>query len=84
MRKQITNTGYTQVNTNPLSYLIQNITTSKVLIVVLPIGVQGPAADADYDFILNPDDGISDSDVEGIIWAKSTITSPVDVSVVEG
>lgn len=84
-RKSITNTEYTQINTNPASYLIQNISSADV---VLVIADTEPSSDADYDFILDPNDGISSSDFEGIVWAKARakakVFAGVEISVVEG
>ena len=72
---------YTQVNTDEAAFLIQNVSSDVVVVI---ISDTQPADDAAYDFVLNPTNGIGNFDVQGIVWAKCVTFDSVDVSVVEG
>ena len=81
MRVTITNTGYTQINTNADEYLVQNITSGDIYVIIADTQ---PAADAKFDFRLHPNDGISNDDVAALVWGKSVLFDSAEISVVEG
>lgn len=80
-RKTITDTAYTQINTNSTTYLAQNLSDSKVFVAV---AATLPAVTTAHDFVLRGYDAISGNDVEGLIWAKVEVGTPdVQMSIVE-
>jgi len=81
-RKTVVDTAYTQINTNETSYLAQNISDSKVYVV---INATLPALSTAHDFVLKGGDAIGSSDVQGLVWAKVEVGSPdVQMGIVEG
>lgn len=79
MRVKLTPNQYTQINTDPAKYLIQNISADPVRII---ISDTQPAPTAPYDFIIETRCGISSSHVEGIVWGKCDKRLPATISVV--
>ena len=80
MRKNITSTEYTQINTDANNFLIQNLALDDIRII---IAVAQPAVTAAHDFILKPKDGISNKDVIGLVWGKS-VAAKASLGLVEG
>ena len=81
MRKPLPIHTYTQINTNDIKFLIQNVSHDDLLIYV---GATKPADDADYDYILSYGQGISGSHLTGLCWGKPEGKTPISVSVTEG
>jgi hypothetical protein len=81
MRVQLPSKIYTQINTNTDEYLIQNISTDKLYIIVSDTP---PANDADFDLIIQPGDAISNIHVVGTCWGKPSGKNTITVGVVEG
>ena len=81
MRKTLISGEYTQINTNDTEFLIQNVSTYDVLIVVAD---SQPATNKEYDFILQYGNGISDSMVTGLCWGKPNGKVNITVGIVEG
>ena len=81
---EISNDGYTQINTVTTSFLAQNQSPDLVNIVVTEDDTTPPAADADPIFRLERHDSISDANVVGIIWAKSTAARIAFMGLKEG
>ena len=81
MRKQLPINVYTQINTDESTYLIQNISSDDLLIIV---SANQPANNIDYDFRLAPGEGISNNIIEGTCWGKPESKTPLTVGVVEG
>lgn len=81
MRKTLTENEYTQINTNADKYMIQNISSRMVILVVSDIQ---PAADAPFDFVLYPNQVLSSSLINGIVWGRLPAPGECEISVVEG
>ena len=80
MRKNITSTEYSQINTDEVNFLVQNLATDDVRIIIAALQ---PAVTAVHDFILKPKDGISSKDVNGLVWGKS-VAAKASLGLVEG
>ena len=80
-RKQINKETYTQINTDTTDFLIQNISSDQIVVV---ISDTKPADNADFDFVLNPTNAIGGNNTNGTVWAKTTTFDSAEISVVEG
>jgi len=81
MRKQLPKHVYTQINTNPDEYLIQNLSSDALYIVVADTQ---PAANADHDFIIESKHAISNDLAIGICWGKPEGKTALTVGYTEG
>jgi len=82
MRKTLLKNVYTQINTDPASYLIQNLSKYKLGVIVSDTQ---PGSGESEDFILEGGCGIGNNHTEGIIWGKPLSSAPqVIVGLVEG
>ena len=71
---------YTQLNTNSSSYMIQNIGSDNVSIVVSDT----QPTDDEVGFVIGPREGITNSHIEGILWGKPEGKYHITVVVAEG
>ena len=81
MRKAIPINVYTQINTDDTTYLIQNLSSDDLMIVVSDTQ---PDDHTDCDYMLRPYHGISGEHVVGICWGKPTGKKPLTVGLTEG
>ena len=81
MRKTLLKNVYTQINTNPTAYLIQNLSKYKLGIIVSDVP---PGSGESSDFILEGEYGISNNHIEGICWGKPYGKTVITVGLAEG
>ena len=81
MQKILPKSEYTQINTNELSYLFQNLSTYNLLVVV---SATQPATNASFDYVVTPYNGIGNDTVEGICWEKPDEKVNIIVGLIEG
>jgi hypothetical protein len=81
MRVELQPNTYTQINTNPDEYLIQNVSTYDLQVIVSDTQ---PADTADYDFVIVNGNAISNSHIAGTCWGKPSGKVSINVGVVEG
>ncbi len=75
-------TSYTKINTTSESdYLIQNTSSDTIRFIV---AATQPANDAAHTGVLNPGNGISNKDIEGFVWGKSTVFDELDITPIKG
>jgi len=67
MRVTLTESAYTQINSNEAEFLIQNLASSAVNVVVNPTQ---PLVSVKPDFVLQPGEAISSNLVTGKVWIK--------------
>lgn len=73
---------YTQINTNATDFLIQNLSSSHSMVII--VAVTQPAATDSHDFVLEPYSGIASDKVNGLIWGKPMGKVPLSVGLVQG
>jgi len=81
MRKALPVGEYTQLNTNADEYLIQNLSTYILKIVIAD---SQPATTVEPDFLLDPKCGISNSHFAQLCWGRPEGKYPITVGIVEG
>ena len=80
MRKTLPVNVYTQINTDDTAYLFQNLDSHDVKIIVSDTE---PVPTSGHDFIVGYRQGISGSDIVGILWGKPTNKIDISVGIVE-
>ena len=80
MRVKLPSNIYTQINTNEDAFLIQNLSSYDLHIIV---SATQPTTTTPYDFCIRPDNAIGDVHTKGICWGKPEGQIEISVGLVE-
>ena len=72
---------YTQINTNETKFLIQNLSSSYSMGII--IASAQPSAATGNDFLLKPYDYFDNNKVNGLVWGKPMGKVPLSIGLVE-
>ncbi len=81
MRKQLPSGKYTQINTDSITYLFQNLSNYNIKIVVSDIQ---PTTNANHDFEIQHLEGLSGDNIIGLCWGQPAGKVSCNVGLVEG